>query len=74
MERNCAQGSKLENNPGWTSDNQAGRDPKTVQGLLCHANVQTTLQVYSHGRNEDRMTAQGEMLTTFFTPSTRVVQ
>lgn len=44
----------------------SGRDPKTVQGLLRHANVQTTLQVYSHGRNEDRMTAQGEMLTAFF--------
>jgi integrase len=46
----------------------AGRDPKTVQGLLRHANVQTTLQVYSHGRNEDRMAAQGDLLTAFFAP------
>ena len=47
---------------------QAGKDPKTVQTLLRHADAHTTLQIYAHGRNEDRMTAQGEMLTAFFAP------
>jgi site-specific recombinase XerD len=51
---------------------QAGKDPKTVQTLLRHADVHTTLQIYAHGRNEDRMTAQGDMLTAFFAPPTMV--
>lgn len=29
---------------------QAGKDPKTVQTLLRHAHVQTTLQIYAHSR------------------------
>jgi integrase len=53
---------------------QAGTNPKTVQTLLRHADVHTTLQIYAHSRNEDRMTAQGDMLTAFFAPSTQVVQ
>jgi site-specific recombinase XerD len=48
---------------------QAGKDPKTVQTLLRHADVHTTLQIYAHSRNEDRMTAQGDMLTAFFAPT-----
>jgi integrase len=44
---------------------QAGKDPKTVQTLLRHADVHTTLQIYAHSRNEDRMTAQGDMLAAF---------
>jgi len=51
---------------------QAGKDPKTVQTLLRHADVHTTLQIYAHARNADRMTAQGELLTAFFAPSVRV--
>jgi integrase len=51
---------------------QAGKDPKTVQMLLRYADVHTTLQIYVHGRNEDRMTAQGDMLTAFFAPPTMV--
>src|ERR1035437_9968953 len=51
---------------------QAGKDPKTVQTLLRHADVHTTLQIYAHSRNEDRMTAQGNMLTAFFAPPTMV--
>jgi site-specific recombinase XerD len=51
---------------------QAGKDPKTVQTLLRHADVHTTLQIYAHGRNEDRMTAQGDMLAAFFASSARV--
>jgi integrase len=50
---------------------QAGKDPKTVQTLR-HADVHTTLQIYAHSRNEDRMTAQGDMLTAFFAPPTMV--
>ena len=37
-------------------------DPKTVQGLLRHSDVKTTLQLYAHSIPEDRMLAQGEML------------
>ena len=40
---------------------QAGKDPKTVQALLRHADVKTTLQIYAHGRSEDRMAAQGDL-------------
>jgi integrase len=35
---------------------------KTVQALLRHADVKTTLQLYSHSVSEDRMAAQGAML------------
>ena len=49
-----------------------GTDPKTVQTLLRHADVHTTLQIYAHSRNEDRMTAQGDMLTAFFAPTAAV--
>ena len=37
-------------------------DPKTVQALLRHSDVKTTLQLYSHSVSEDRMKAQGAML------------
>jgi len=37
-------------------------DPKTVQALLRHSDVRTTLQLYAHSVSEDRMTAQGTML------------
>jgi integrase len=37
-------------------------DPKTVQSLLRHSDVKTTLQLYAHSVSADRMTAQGEML------------
>ena len=36
--------------------------PKTVQSLLRHADVKTTLQLYAHAVSEDRMVAQGQML------------
>jgi integrase len=32
-------------------------DPKTVQTLLRHANVKTTLQLYAHRVSEDRLAA-----------------
>jgi integrase len=37
-------------------------DPKTVQALLRHSDVKTTLQLYAHSVSEDRMAAQGTML------------
>ena len=37
-------------------------DPKTVQALLRHSDVKTTLQLYAHSVSKDRMAAQGEML------------
>jgi len=37
-------------------------DPKTVQALLRHSDVKTTLQLYSHSVSEDRMLAQGTVL------------
>ncbi|MGH9514392.1 MAG: tyrosine-type recombinase/integrase [Terriglobales bacterium] len=37
-------------------------DPKTVQELLRHSDVRTTLQLHAHSIPEDRMLAQGEML------------
>jgi integrase len=48
-----------------------GRDIKTVQTILRHANPLTTLQLYGHGRSQDRSDAQGEMLTAFFAPPTK---
>jgi integrase len=40
-------------------------DPKTVQTLLRHSNVKTTLQLYAHSVSEDRMAAQGMALAAF---------
>jgi integrase len=37
-------------------------DPKTVQALLRHSDVKTTLQLYAHSVSEDRMAAQGQAL------------
>jgi len=37
-------------------------DPKTVQALLRHSDVRTTLQLYAHSVTADRLAAQGEML------------
>jgi integrase len=37
-------------------------DPKTVQTLLRHSDVKSTLQFYSHAVSQDRMAAAGEML------------
>jgi integrase len=51
-----------------------GRDIKTVQTILRHANPLTTLQLYAHGRSQDRSDAQGDMLTAFFKPPTDVLQ
>jgi len=49
-----------------------GTDPKTVQTLLRHADVATTLGIYAHSHSESRMTAQGDMLAAFFAPTATV--
>jgi len=46
-------------------------DPKTVQALLRHSDVKTTLQLYAHSVSEDRMTAQGAMLHAILGAGTR---
>jgi integrase len=48
-----------------------GRDVRIVQTILRHANPMTTLQLYAHGRSQDRSDARGEMLTAFFQPLTK---
>ena len=40
-----------------------GTDPKTVQKMLRHSDVTTTLGIYAHSVTEDRLAAQDEMLT-----------
>ena len=37
-------------------------DPKTVQNLLRHENMKTTLQLCAHSVTEDRMAAQEKVL------------
>ena len=45
-------------------------DPRTVQALLRHSDVKTTLQLYAHSVSEDRMTAQGTMLQAILSAGT----
>ena len=52
---------------------RAQTDPKTVQALLRHANVKTTLQLYAHSDLADRMTAQGEALAAILNQPGAVV-
>jgi Phage integrase family len=44
----------------------SGTDTKTVQELLRHSKVQTTLDLYSLSMPVERMVAQGSMLNTIF--------
>jgi len=48
-------------------------NPKTVQALLRHSDVKTTLQLYAHSISEDRMAAQGQMLQAILQPTTTAV-
>ncbi len=43
-----------------------GTDAKTVQELLRHSRIQTTLDLYSQSVPADRMVAQGRMLNAIF--------
>jgi integrase len=51
---------------------RAKTDPKTVQALLRHSDVRTTLQLYAHSVSADRMAAQGEMLQAILQPASAV--
>ena len=48
-------------------------DPKTVQALLRHSDVKTTLQLYAHSISEDRMAAQGQVLEAILQSGSTVV-
>ena len=41
-------------------------DPKTVQAMLRHADVSTTLGLYTHANSASKMSAQGIVLKAFF--------
>jgi integrase len=43
--------------------NKAKVQPKTVQGILRHAKIQTTLDLYTQEDCDETRTAQGEFLT-----------
>jgi len=49
-------------------------DPKTVQALLRHSDVKTTLQLYAHSISEDRMVAQSQMLEAILQSSSEAVK
>jgi integrase len=47
----------------------SGTDTKTVQELMRHSKVQTTLDLYSQSMPTERMVAQGSMLNAIFSQS-----
>jgi integrase len=50
-----------------------GTDVKTVQKMLRHSDVATTLGIYAHSMSEDRLTAQEDMLTAMMRPPSNAV-
>ena len=50
-----------------------GTDVKTVQRLLRHSDVSTTLGIYAHSMSEDRLAAQGDMLAAMMKPPSNAV-
>ena len=50
-----------------------GTDVKTVQNMLRHSDVGTTLGIYAHSMSEDRLKAQGEMLAAMMKPASEAV-
>lgn len=49
-----------------------GTDVKTVQKMLRHSDVATTLGIYAHSMSKDRLAAQDDMLAAMMTPSNAV--
>jgi integrase len=47
----------------WMVKNKAKVEPKTVQGILRHAKIQTTLDLYTQEDSDETLAAQGEYLT-----------
>ena len=52
--------------------NKAKIEPKTVQGILRHSRIQTTLDLYTQQDKEEARTAQGLYLEAMRAPATRV--
>ena len=51
-----------------------GLDIKTVQTLLRHSNVTTTLDIYSQGVDKHRLAAQGLMMDAVMNPASEMLQ
>ena len=49
----------------WLVSN--GVDAKTVSGILRHSNIRTTLGLYSHAVDANKLSAQEQFLNTLFT-------
>jgi hypothetical protein len=49
-------------NSNWMV-NKAKVEPKTVQGILRHTKIQTTLDLYTQEDRDETLAAQGEYLT-----------
>jgi integrase len=49
-------------------------DPKTIQGLMRHSDVNTTFNLYVHGRHSDRLEAHTAATVAFFPPVSPTVQ
>ena len=45
------------------SVNKAKVEPKTVQSILRHSRIQTTLDIYTQGDGDETRAAQGEFLS-----------
>jgi integrase len=52
--------------------NKAKVEPKTVQGILRHAKIQTTLDLYTQEDSDETLAAQGECLTALGVGSSMV--
>ena len=71
-ERRCASGSTTCVIAWRVSLCGKGQDVKTVQKMLRHSDVSTTLGIYGHSMSEDRLAAQDDMLAAMMTPSNAV--
>jgi integrase len=49
-----------------------GTDAKTVQAILRHSDVTTTLGIYAHSMSKDRLAAQDEVLAVMLPKSNAV--
>jgi len=65
--------SQLASQPKQLVGEQGEVEPKTVQGILRHAKIQTTLDLYAQDDGDETRAAQGEYLTALGV-STQIVQ
>ena len=52
--------------------NNAKVEPKTVQGILRHRKIQTTLDLYTQEDRDETLAAQGEYLTALGVSSSKL--